>query len=142
MCAKLHLRKLREKGCQSDGQWLQDNRTLIFLSHTRWAETEQADGGVTWLELYIWFIMHSGTDEETPLAAKSVLPAELASFKASVRRVNLHVWLRRTSGTCRLRMPEGTDRRKSPFPISMQPCQVVPRLTPNKLKRLRGPWLP
>ena len=29
-------------------------------------------------------------DKKTPLAAKTILPAELASFKASVRRVNLH----------------------------------------------------
>ena len=52
--------------------------------------TEQAEGGLTWLELFIWFSIHSGTDEKTPPAAKSILPSELAKFKASIRRVNLH----------------------------------------------------
>ena len=89
-CAKLHLRKLRRQECQSEDQWLQDNRTLNFLSHTRWAVTEQAEGGLTWLELFIWYTMHSGPDEKTPLDAKRILPAELANFKASIRRVNLH----------------------------------------------------
>ena len=43
--------------------------------------------GITWLELYVLFVIHSPKAKKAPLAAPNTLLKEMAKFKATVRRV-------------------------------------------------------
>ena len=84
---KLSMRKLRRQECESDSEWKRAEGVLNFISHTRWAKDPAEDGGITWLELYVWYKMHSKVEAEAPLDAKNTLQKEIAEFKKHARKI-------------------------------------------------------
>ena len=84
---KLRMRELRKKECKTEKEWKATSKVLNFISHARWSEEEAEVGGITWLELFIWYKMHAPAEETKPLAPKTILQKEIAEFKSHVRRV-------------------------------------------------------
>ena len=84
------MRKIHEAEVEDTEERKQIEKLVNFLSRTRWARSKDAHGGITWLEFYIWFQMHSKKTEVHPLTPNAFLTEEIAAFKKVVRKINLH----------------------------------------------------
>ena len=68
-------------------------KARCFIDNVRWKNTEEARGGITWIEFYIYFILHGGgkdiekDKDESPLAKMPSLQNAIAEFKRRVRLV-------------------------------------------------------
>ena len=78
---KLHMRRLRKHEVGNDEEHEEATKIVNFLSHTRWAEAKNPEGGITWLELFLLFKLHTPPDRRDPLAQKSFLQQDIANFK-------------------------------------------------------------
>ena len=87
---KLHMRRLRNHESGKDDDHEETIKVVNFLSHTRWAKAKKQEGGVTWLELFLFYKLHAPPDRYAPLAPKSFLQSDIANFKRKVRKINLH----------------------------------------------------
>ena len=55
---QLRVRALRREEVKNNEEWEKANKVLNFITNIGWAEKGNEEGGITWLELYIWFRMH------------------------------------------------------------------------------------
>ena len=78
---QLQIRELRRQECKDDKEYDESRKVINFLTHTRWTSQQLPQGGITWLELYIWCRMHSPKQPEAPLQGKVPLQKEMAIFK-------------------------------------------------------------
>ena len=84
---KLHLRELRRGECDGETEFKESRKVLIFLSRTRWTTNQNQDGGITWLELYIWYRTHKADEDSKILKPKVSLQSQIANFKKHVRNL-------------------------------------------------------
>ena len=75
------MRRLRERETEDECEHEQTKKVLNFLSHARWVESKREEGGITWLELYIYFRIHAGASDTDPFAQRKLLETEIADFK-------------------------------------------------------------
>ena len=88
---RLEVRPARRAHAINDMQHEKMTQIRNFLTHTRWQEGPDPTGaaGITWLELYLWFLSHSNKKEKPKgverLLPKSNLQKELAAFVKATR---------------------------------------------------------
>ena len=78
---KSHLRELRKVECNGETGFKETREVLLFLSRTRWTSEQNQDGGITWLELYIWYRTHKIDDNAKLLRQKFRSKAKLPISK-------------------------------------------------------------
>ena len=81
------MRSIRHEECCNDEERRIIEGIANFTSHIEWTSELKEEGGITWLELYIWYRMHSAKIEEDPLAITKPLMSDIAAFKNHVRKV-------------------------------------------------------
>ena len=86
-CFKCKLRYARRGECSTDDKCRQLKAIANFISHIEWTTDWKEEGGVSWLELYIWYRMHSPKTEEDPLASTKPLMNDIATYKGRIRKV-------------------------------------------------------
>ena len=71
----------------------QAEKIRCFIDNIRWKSTTEERGGITWIELYIYYILHGGgsniekAKNESPFAKTPSLQSAMANFKKRVRFV-------------------------------------------------------
>ena len=81
------LRSIRQGESSNAEEWQQTRAIANFISHINWTSDLKEEGGITWLELYVWYRMHSKEVVEDPLAITKPLMNDIAKFKSLIRRV-------------------------------------------------------
>ena len=61
-----------------------------FIAQVEWTTNLEEEGGITWLELYIWYRMHSKAPVGDPLATTKPLMSDIAKFKSTIRKIATH----------------------------------------------------
>ena len=84
---KLHLRLLRDNEGASQKDVEDSMKIFNFLSRTRWTIEPNQQGGVTWLELFVWYKLHHIEKPTTFFAPKDTLQKQMADFKRLTRNV-------------------------------------------------------
>ena len=77
----LHMRRLRKHEIGKDEEHEEATQIVNFLSHTRWAKAKKQEGGITWLELFLLFKLHTPPDRHAPMAPKMLLQNDIAIEK-------------------------------------------------------------
>ena len=80
-------RNIREEECCSRREQRDIQAITHFISHIKWTSEKREEGGITWLEFYIWYRMHSPRVEIDPLATTKPLLNDITIFKSQVRKV-------------------------------------------------------
>ena len=81
------VRRIGEEEGGSRSEMRETQSIANFISQIEWAKEVGEGGGITWLELYIWFRMRSPKIDEDPLATSKALLHDITVFKSRVRRV-------------------------------------------------------
>ena len=96
------IRKIRKREADDDEDEAQIAKVLSFISRLRWTTEKSQEGGITWLEIYAWYRMHSERKPPAPLARKVVLLEESSAIKKRVRKIgNLSACTRTMPGSCK-----------------------------------------
>ena len=81
------MRRIREEEAGSRSERREVQSIANFISQIEWAKEAGEGRGITWLELYIWFRMHSPKIDVDPLGPTKPLLNDITVFKRRVRRV-------------------------------------------------------
>jgi hypothetical protein len=81
------MRSIRRGECKDADEWTQAIAVSSFISRVAWTTDLNDDGGITWLELYIWYRMHSKVILVDPLANTKPLASDVAKFKSMTRMI-------------------------------------------------------
>ena len=84
---KLRLRLLRENEGAGKEDVEESRNILNFLSKTRWTVERNQEGGITWLELFIWYKLHHIETPTKNVDPKVTLQRKMADFKRHTRNV-------------------------------------------------------
>ena len=85
--SKLRMRKMRSQDVGGEIERTAAQRIQNFISKIQRVDEKREEGGITWLELYIWYFIHKGTEEELLLEPKDILQKEMAKFKQAIRAI-------------------------------------------------------
>jgi hypothetical protein len=93
-CSKIKLTKPKKQICEDNLDYQRHICVRNFLNKVEWSEEQLPEGGITWLELYVWYTMHNGElegidDKKDKLRNRNSLHNEMAAFKKVVRRLVL-----------------------------------------------------
>jgi len=69
---------------------LQIQKVANFISRIKWDADLNEEGGITWIELFIWYRMHSPAVHTNFIDATKPLQNEITKFKKQVRKINTH----------------------------------------------------
>ena len=61
-----------------------------FVSNIEWSTEWKEEGGITWIEFYLLYRIHSKKIEIDPLASDKPLLSDITTFKSRIRRVSTY----------------------------------------------------
>ena len=85
--SKLRMRRMRSQDVGGEIERAAAQRIQNFISKIQWVDEKREEGGITWLELYIWYFIHKGPEEDMLLEPKDILQKEMAKFKQAIRAI-------------------------------------------------------
>ena len=86
----MDLRELRLEETDGEKEFEDTRKIVNFLSRLRWSTQANPQGGITWLELFVWFRLHKFEKASSFLKPKSSLQSQMAVFKKRVRNIKRH----------------------------------------------------
>ena len=85
--SKLKMRKMRSQDVGGEAERAEAQKIQNFISKIQWVHEKREEGGITWLELYIWNFIHKGPEKDLLLEPKDIFQKETAKFKQVVRTI-------------------------------------------------------
>ena len=139
--ASRHSSELRGPACASYRLHLLADQSVAaiatFISHINWTSEIKEEGGVVWLELYVWYRMHSPKVEVDPLAISKPLLNDITLFKSRVREIVVYCIreeLERVLSTCYGRQTVWRMQQSATSTRSSKECQRCRRRKRNTFR--------
>ena len=82
------MRYARRGECSTQREYEDLKLITYFISNVEWSTEWKEEGGITWIELYLLYRIHSRKIDVDPLASDKPLLNDIANFKSNIRRVS------------------------------------------------------
>ena len=79
---KLHLREFRRHESAGQGEFEDAMKIPNFMSRPRWSQEKDPQGGITWLDFFIWCQLHTLKQVRKPLSQKGRYKKKLPILKS------------------------------------------------------------